>query len=303
MTGGTAARTRSPTTKSGLDARPALDNVAAVIVTHHPDVGLVERVRPLIGQVSAIVIVDNASSEAEFAPVDALERGGVAVSIRNDTNLGIATALNRGLSWAESNGYAWALTLDQDTAPGPDVVSEAARVFDAYPTPPPAAIGAGRSREKSEGAVGHVTDAIVTAGALHSIRLWASLGRFREDFFIDYVDVEFCLRARARGYAVLVGCRPTIQHEIGAPMRHETPFRSFTPSNHNRIRRYYITRNRILVWRGYWRREPRYVSADIQAAVKEMIKLVLFEQDRPAKVRAVLRGHYDGLRGATTQRW
>jgi rhamnosyltransferase len=281
------------------DPRPSANSVVAVIVTYHPDPGLQDRVRPLVGQVGAIVVVDNGSRDAELASVDSLERDGVAVTIRNGRNLGIAVALNQGVAWAAEHGYAWAVTFDQDTTPGPDVVSEAARVFDAFPDPSPAVIGATWDPNWCAADPGRPEACVITAGALHSVRAWSALGRFREDFFIDYVDTEFCLRARANGYSVLVACRPTIRHAIGSPSRHETPFRSFTPSNHNRVRRYYITRNRVHVWRTYWRSEPRYVAYDAKAAVKELVKLVLFEEDRRRKLRAIARGVRDGLRGVT----
>lgn len=281
------------------DPRPAVASVGAVIVTHHPETGLRERVRPLIGQVAAIVVVDNGSTAEEVGELDAMERDGMVASIRNGSNLGIAAALNQGLAWAADRGFTWALSLDQDTAPGSEVVSEAARVFDALSASRPAVIGASWEDGQCQEDPGQFEACVITAGALHSVQAWSDLGGFRDDFFIDYVDTEFCLRARARGYAVLIACRPTIRHSIGAPVHHSTPLRSFTSTNHNRIRRYYITRNRIHVWKTYWRREPRYVAFDMQAATKELVKLVLFEDDRPGKLRALLLGAIDGLRGVT----
>lgn len=281
------------------DPRPASESVAAVVVTYHPDPGLVERMRPLIGRVGALAVVDNGSNDLELASLDQLVRDGAVSVIRNGTNLGIAAALNQGFSWAEAQGYAWVLTLDQDTEPGPDVVSEAAKVFDAFPAPPPAVIGASSDVRDCDDVPGRPKECVITAGAVTSVAAWAAVGRFREDFFIDYVDIEFCLRARAHGLGVLICCRPTIRHSIGHPSRHRTRLRSFTSTNHDRVRRYYITRNRVHVWRAYWRREPRYVLFDMRAATKELVKLVLFETDRSAKIRGILRGSIDGLRGVT----
>jgi rhamnosyltransferase len=287
------------TIERGRDPRPSAESVAAVIVTYHPDVGLADRVRPLVSQVGAIVVVDNGSGEAELAPLDALVRDGVAEAIRNGRNLGVAAALNQGIAWVADHGYPWALTLDQDTTPGSDVVVEAARVFDELSSPAPAVIGATSMTAGSVVDPGGAVTCVVTSGALHSVRAWTALGRFREDFFIDQVDIEFCLRARSNGYAVLAARRPTIQHTIGHPTRHQTAFRSFTVTNHDRVRRYYMTRNRIHVWRRYWRRESGYVAEDMRRAAKELVKLVLFETDRTGKVRATLRGGIDGLRGLT----
>jgi rhamnosyltransferase len=277
--------------------KPSAEAVAAVVVTFHPDAQLAERLGPLIGQVGAIVIVDNGSSPEELSPVLPLVQGGMVSTILNGTNLGIATALNQGAAWAAERGYRWFLTLDQDTLPGPTLVLEAARVFDAFHISAPAVIGASWTGHSCEEEPGRPERVVITSGAVYAVGPWLALGRFREDFFIDYVDVEYCLRARQSGYAVLKACRPTIEHEIGHPRVLRTPFRSVTPSNHSPIRRYYITRNRVRVWRLYWRRERSYVAFDMRAAARELVKLVLYETRRRAKLRAVVRGAMDGIRG------
>lgn len=282
-----------------LDARPTALTVAAVVVTYHPDIGLYDRVRKLVGVVDAIVIVDNGSTPAELAQVDRLVRDGIAHAIRNGRNLGIATALNQGVAWAADRGYPWALTLDQDTTPGPDVVVEAARCFDVFQASRPAVIGASSDTSSCRADPGRVVTWVLTAGALHSVAAWVDLEGFREDFFIDYVDIEFCLRARANRRAVVAACRPTIRHAVGHPVVHRTPLGTFTPSNHDRVRRYYITRNRIHVWRTYWRTERRYVAFDIKAAGKELVKILMFEADRGRKLMSIGRGLVDAMRGVT----
>jgi rhamnosyltransferase len=205
--------------------------------------------------------------------------------------------LNQGAAWVAARGFQWFLTLDQDTTPASTIVHEAARVFGAFPVPPPAVIGASSTTHRCEDDPGRSERIVITAGALNATGSWTAIGGFREDFFIDYVDVEYCLRARRSGYAVLISCRPTIEHEIGRPRLVKTPFRSFTPSNHDPVRRYYMTRNRIRVWRQYWRREGSYVAYDMRAAARELVKIMLFETRRVAKVRAVVRGTIDGFRG------
>jgi rhamnosyltransferase len=279
-------------------------SVMALIVTYHPDAGVGERARPLFGTVGSVLYVDNGSRPDEIAPLEPLLRDDNVHLVRNDRNLGLATALNQGFRWAADHGLAWVLTLDQDTEPTAGVVPEAARVLAAHPGRRVAVVGAGYGDLTVAGLppTGGEAACVITAGALHSVEAWQDLGGFRDDFFVDYVDTEFCLRARAHGYAVLRSARTTIRHAIGSPVTHDVRFRTFTPSNHSRVRRYYITRNRILVWRTYARRELAYVAFDARASVKELAKLVLFEDDRPAKLRAVLRGARDGLRGVTGER-
>ena len=272
-----------------------------MIVTFHPDARVGDRMRPLIGTVGTILVVDNGSHPDEIAPLEPFLRENGVHLLPNERNVGLATALNQGFRWAADHGFTWVLTLDQDTEPSADVVSEGARVLAAHGDRRIAVVGAGYGQRPVAGSssTGSEEACVITAGALHSVGAWQQLGQFRDDFFIDYVDTEFCLRARAHGYAVFQATRSTIRHSIGVPTTHDAGFRTFTPTNHSRLRRYYITRNRIIVWRSFARREPGYVADDVKASVKELVKLVLFEDDRRGKMRAILRGARDGIRGAT----
>ena len=282
---------------------PALEpaSVMALIVTYHPDAGVGDRMRSLIGTVGAILFVDNGSRPDEIGPLEPfLQEDGVRF-LKNDRNAGLATALNQGFSWAVDHGFSWVLTLDQDTEPTADVVLEAAKVLTAHRERRIAVVGAayGDQAPARLSPDGSEVTWVITAGALHSVNAWQHLGRFRDDFFIDHVDVEFCLRARTRGYAIFRASGATIRHSIGYPTAHDALFRSVNTSNHSRWRRYYMTRNRIIVWRAYARNEPGYVASDVRAAAREFVKVVLFEDDRGRKVAAMIRGMRDGMRGST----
>jgi rhamnosyltransferase len=282
---------------------PPLDSatVMALIVTYRPDLGVGARMQALIGTVGAILFVDNGSRPDEIAFLEPLIREGDAHFVQNDRNVGLATALNQGFRWAADRGFGWVLTLDQDTEPTSGIVPEAARVLAAHGDRRIAVVGAGYGDQAAAPSSSNGSEVtwVITAGALHSVSAWQNLGGFRDDFFIDYVDIEFCLRARSKGYAIFRASHSTTRHQIGNPVTHDVGFRTLTPSNHPRERRYFITRNRIHVWRAYWRREPRHVAFDISAAAKELVKLLLFEDDRRRKLAAVARGARDGIRGVT----
>lgn len=282
-----------------VDPRPDRDRVGAVFVTYRPDDAFANRVLALSGQVSRILVVDNGSSSEAVAAIERLSEAQGVEALFNASNLGLAAALNQGLGWGEHQGLAWVATFDQDTLPGANLVAEAGRVFDAHQGKPIAAIGAGwqGTPEQCEIAGGIEVPAVITSGTLHSVATWRALRGFREDFFVDLVDTEFCLRARSAGYHVVRSCLPTMSHDVGRPSRRRLVFRSVTPSNHSRTRRYYMTRNRVRVWRAYARLEPRFVIHDVNAAGKELVKLLLFEEGKRGKLGAMVRGTVDGIRG------
>ena len=290
---------------------PSAETVVAVIVTLGPDRDVIRHVETLIGRVARVVVVDNGSEPGAAQVLDSVAALPSAEVIRNPANLGIARALNQGAEVAIAAGADWLLTLDQDAEPADEIVSVAGRTFDAYPDRDRIAVIGSTSFEasragwvpgESRGQPWIEAVNVITAGSFVSLAAFRDIGGFREDLFIDYVDTEFCLRARARGYRVLASRVPAMTHRIGQPTERRIGLRAVHPTNHSAFRRYYITRNRFFVWRHYWRKEPRFVAKDILAAHKELVKLVLFEQDRGAKIRAMAAGLRDGLRSVTGER-
>jgi rhamnosyltransferase len=289
-------------------APPGRGSVAAVVVTFHPDPAFAGGLAPLLDQVSAIVVVDNGSCPGELpAGEDPALRDRVEIIV-NGENRGLATALNQGLRRAKERGFSWALTLDQDSSPLPNLVTAAARAFEAHPHRERlAAIGAlvagGEDQAAAPGSASDRTrayrrlPAVITSGTLYSIPAWERLGGFREDYFIDCVDTEFCLRARARGLEVVGATEPALAHRIGIPSRKRALGRWMMPTNHSPLRRYYVTRNRISVWRRYARSDGRFVLGDMRQSVREWIGIAFAENDRPAKLRAILAGVRDAALG------
>jgi rhamnosyltransferase len=274
----------------------------AVIVTYHPDGGIADRVRSLAGQVAEIAIWDNGSTAAELAPLVPLARDGTVDLIPGAHNVGIASVLNQAFALAADRGFGWVLVLDQDTTPRPNLLAEAGMAYDTFAARRPAVVGSRRHSEAPASPAnerGEETAVAISAGAVHAVDVWRQLGGFRSDFFIDYVDVEYCLRARRAGYAVVRTAAPTTVHHIGRPTRHRRLRRSFTTTNHSANRRYYITRNRIAVWRAFARHEPSFVAVDMWAFAKELVKIVSFERDRMTKLRSVASGMADAVRGRT----
>ena len=58
---------------------------------------------------------------------------------------------------------------------------------------------------------------MITSGSLLALAVFRRVGPMREDFFIDAVDFQYCLRLRRHGYKVIETLLPTLIHPIGAP--------------------------------------------------------------------------------------
>jgi rhamnosyltransferase len=252
-----------------------------------------------------VIVVDNGSGPAAASTLDSIAALPSVAVIRNPENLGIARALNQGADAAADLGAEWLLTIDQDTVPGPEIVRIAADCFESYPEHDRVAVIGSASIAALPQTAGQADPGrpwidvkyVITAGSFVPLAVFRALGGFRDDLFVDYVDIEFCLRARSRGYRVLACRTPAMTHRVGRPTARRIGGRAVKTTNHTAVRRYYMTRNRILIWRRYWRTDTRFVVRDIVVSRIELLKVLLFERDRTRKLRAILAGTVDGVRG------
>ena len=271
-------------------------------MTFHPGPDLKASLASLLPQVGAVVVVDNGSCPADLPDTaDPAWEGRVEI-VANGENRGQGTALNQGLRRASERGFSWALTLDQDSSPLSNLVDAAARAFQAHPRRERvAAIGAAvvdpPGPIPAPTAAYRPMTAVITSGTLHSIPAWERLGGFREDYFIDCVDTEFCLRARAHGLEVVAATEAALVHGIGTPSRKRAMGRWMMPTNHSPLRRYYVTRNRLSFWRRYARTDGRFVLTDMRQSIREWIGIAFAETDRAAKLGAILAGSRDAMLG------
>ena len=292
--------------KSALEKR----NVCAVVVTYHPDEGLEKRIDGISEQADHVVIVDNHSSEEKAHVLERIAEKKKVHLIRNAQNLGVATALNEGTIWARQHGYAWAFLFDQDSVVGEGALDTLVDVLNGHgEADAPAVLGcnyrdvqAGRLRYPDESASGiswRERKTVITSGSLVSIDVYSDIGPFRDAFFIDHVDDEYCLRARRRGYKVISTCKPVMLHSVGAITLHKLLWKRTGTTNHPPFRRYYMTRNHIILIKEYFAIEPRWVYDTVYSRMKSLVLMCLFEKQRPAKIRNVLRGFFHGVfRGA-----
>ena len=290
--------------------RPAdKQSICAVLVTYHPDDDFPVRLARVISQVGAAVVVDNGSSASELDMLKRATAGAAAsVLIENSENLGIARALNIGVHHAQSQGRLWALLLDQDTLVDPDMVEQLLSIQASVVVDSVAAIGS-RFRDTSGHTVEPIrlsaqgnhwqeVESVITSGCLLSLRAYAAVGPFREDFFIDYVDTEFCFRARAAGFRIVITRAALMSHSVGAATSHTMIGGKTWTSNHSAERRYYIARNNTVMLReysGFGR--GHWLWKSLSRTFRLTKRIAFFETDKINKIAAAWQGWRDAVRG------
>jgi rhamnosyltransferase len=230
--------------------------------------------------------------------------------IRNGKNLGIATALNQGVRWAAEKGYQWVLTLDHDTVVDANMIDTLVAAHDACDFSGELAIVAANFRHAvnnralddfrgdGNGAYKEI-EAAITSGSLTSVKAFREVGGFRDDFFLDCVDFEYCLRARQRGFRIILTRNTLMDHSIGELTEHWLLWGTVVTTNYNPIRHYFMARNILLMARQYMVEEPWWLLHALWVRAKSPIGICLFEDRVGAKLRFYALGIFDGLRGKT----
>ena len=277
--------------------------VCAVVVTYFPDQECIERIRKVLLQVGKVVVVDNTPLETCTMDLRAAIEGWPNVQlVENQVNKGIAEALNQGLELAAKEGYQWILTLDQDTQCHQDMVKSLIEVSRGCKQKP-LVLGSNYfdpQTNRTKVPIGENDDdflaqkTVITSGCLIDVNLALSIGGFRGDYFIDQVDHEFCLRARANNCTVIISCKPLMMHSVGRPGGVRLPFLGILP-NHPPVRKYYIARNTVVTVASYWRKEPAWCFRRLVRLFLGLVEMALLEDQRVSKVRAFVGGVFDGF--------
>lgn len=298
--------------------------IAAVIVAYYPKpvelTALLERLR---GQVERVCIIDNTPAPEERAStmlspgrdpdfnIDIHELGH---------NLGVATGLNRGIQRVLDAGADYVLLCDQDSLPSPTMVSnllvatqelmsrglQVAAVGPTFtdlhtgitfpfkslqrgaliPTPVHPS-----SREPHVDAL-----TLITSGSLIARDIFKAVGLMRDDLFIDYVDIEWCLRARAAGFSVFGTGNAIMEHRMGEESLSVWYFGWRQETLYPPSRIYYRVRNQTaLCFSRFpslrWKLRSTWYMAGV------VYSHVFFGGQRWQSLRMACRGLVDALRG------
>lgn len=291
--------------------------ICAVVVTYQPDPSVLQRMIATIRrQVSAVVIVDNSLQARDSTVLDAI---GEAVYISMEGNKGIATAFNTGIEWARSHGCSHVLLMDQDSQPcemmverlsegedrllaqgvemaavGPNYRDPKYRVLRPFSRTEKWRFRRFQCGDKDETEIIQ-TDFLISSGSLTRITVFDEVGGFDQGFFIDYVDMEWGLRATSQGYPSYGICGAVLEHALGEDAITFWFLKTWSVPLHKAFRHYYCFRNALLLYRRpyvplVWKLRDLFML---------FLKAVFFStvpSPRLERFKMISLGVYDGLR-------
>jgi rhamnosyltransferase len=289
---------------------PAAVITHCIIVCYRPDVARLMKLCELVLAAGVrVILVDN--TETPSLDDGKLPDGCSLITL--GYNSGIAHAQNVGLAAALAAGAAVVVFFDQDSKIGPGFLN----CLGGAITPGNAEIVAPLCVDDVTGAplpslrlsrhglsmpvhqVGassrYPADIVISSGTVATREVFELAGNFDEDFFIDFVDAEWCLRCRARQIPIYVVPGAVMRHNIGS---RSFRFGSLTILVHGPTRCYYQIRNSFLLLRKH--HVPLIFSLkQVGSVILSRIVLLSWVEDRSGYIRAYLSAVGDGLKGVT----
>lgn len=292
---------------------PTKELTAAVVVTFYPSDEVWKNLKITLDQVDRIIVIDNTAGGIE----PKIHHNRILV-LSNRRNIGLAKAQNLGIALAISSGYEWILLLDQDSQPAPDfmecmqqyykslskkdkdtILLLAPNLYDNilkffYPRVIRSHFLFRRIHCKDKE---NITNSLIaiSSGSLIPARTFHRIGFMDDALFIDHVDNDFCLRGISQGLVIHTVCKALLFHRLGN-CRKIYSIGSFLikPSFYPPFRRYFIYRNRIIVWRRYFKKVPEFILHDFLVALYDLFKIAFLEDEKKLKLQAVFEGIKDG---------
>ena len=79
---------------------------------------------------------------------------------------------------------------------------------------------------------------VMTSGNLVNLDIYQKIGGYNEDYFIDGIDIEYCLRIKKYNYRIVRLNNIEIIHDLGDIEYHKFLGKTYLCTNHNYIRNY-----------------------------------------------------------------
>lgn len=290
---------------------------AAIIVTYFPDEEALGNLERLCDLCDTVIVIDNTPKpKMESFPC----RSNLRI-LNCPENMGLAAALNTGMRLAGEEEIEDLFLFDQDSRPSdryfqemldfrsglcgapssfafyvPNFYDRNSKTFATFPF-----IGRFSLKHVTCKSMPLTSDnsalIAITSGMLITLSVYRAIGPFREDYFIDFVDNEYCLRSSQMGYSVAVNCDLILDHAVGRRSVRRLFGLTIKPNHHDPVRRYYIFRNGIRTTVDYFRPFPLYAVLMAARLTHEILSIFLYEAGKFTKAKAMFLGICHGLTG------
>lgn len=269
-------------------------NICGVVILYNPNIKeLRKNISYFIDEIQHLIIWDNTPGSNLKDKLNAEFISKQITFLSTGKNEGIAYALNQSFNWAIKNRYDHILTMDQDSKW--ENFKKFRTSIESLTGDSNIAIYAPMIKSNNTILRCNRREFVITSGSIYNLKVYSKLGLFRESFFIDEVDNEYCIRANINGYRIKIINDCYLIQQFG-----ETTKRNFLDkytANYSPMRTYHQIRNRIWVWKEYHQSlSYRYILRTILYQIIRRSFIIMFNEDSKfSKFKSIYSGIKDGI--------
>lgn len=279
-----------------------MNKICAGIVLYNPDIDRLEKnIRSVKAQIKDVFLIDNNSTNKII--IDNIAKKYQCSIVYNESNMGIAVALNQIIELADENGFEWVLTLDQDSIIPINMLSEYQNCILPGIAIICPMISSTVTKEINNNQNYEYVSKSITSGSLTNVRYIKNVGGFDEKMFIDLVDFELCMRLEQNEYKILRANNVILDHQLGnedyAPclyflsklLNNETLRRFALRKNYSGIRTYYFFRNSLYVNK----KHKNYINKKVKNREfrNSILHLIIVDKNRILNLKMLVKAIRD----------
>lgn len=262
--------------------------LCAIVVTYYPNVEeATENIMHYLPWVDKLIIWENTPKKDLNKYKFNFEESSKILYAGVGDNIGISKALNWAVDYALKNEFTHLLTMDQDSI---------WTNFNEY-----------RSEiELSEGQMAFYVPLIngminsknnvhITSGMIVPTVVYKKVGGYCEEFKIDVVDYEFCMRCSTFGIFPKIIKEANLKQIFGTPDVISFFGHSIICSNYSPERLFNIAKNYTILIKSYNICFTEKWTLIKFWGLKTPLKIILFEKHKLNKIRALMQGFLSGV--------
>ncbi|MEY4964026.1 MAG: hypothetical protein RLZZ323_1345 [Bacteroidota bacterium] len=221
-----------------------MSNIYSVVVLYNPNPGNISNLNKISKLSNMLFVIDNSDIISDLNSIDTDN----VIYIKNDFNIGLDKALNIGINKCLEDEECTHIALfDQDSIPDDfmfkNMILYLGKCEDNVVAVSPQIIDIKYPEITRLNDVENV-DVVITSGSLYPRNAFKKVGLMDETFFIDYIDYEWCLRAKSKKYQIVRVNDAILYHNMGDTL---VNFLGISKPLHvNKLRHYYIIRNQLI---------------------------------------------------------
>lgn len=267
--------------------------IGAVVVLFNPTEKEIKNITTYRDKVEALIIVDNSEISNEQIINKYVEMDTRHIYIKNLYNEGLCKALNKGIGILKSWGYEWCVVFDSDSVLIMDIFTAYKNILETYKDKSKVAVFSPvhtydrKERVCYEGF--KKIEWAMTSGWLLNIPNFVKVGGFFEKLFVDGLDMDYCHRAKEKGYEI-IECGQVILEHHPAKTQIVKIFSKIFKYGVASPERYYM-QSRALIWNVL-----RYKKfSDVMFYTYKLGKVILLFPQKWQYIKAIISGTKKGI--------